>query len=220
MGTTAGRSARLPWDVPVEVVARPAARAQRGLEQGERLVLRVAAVRPGPAEGAVLAPDLRLLVATAQLDGREVLAGIVRDVAELTDAWPAATLALIDPIDPDAAGTAAATTASLPTLADVLARLGTPLPVLVSGTMLTIAVHRALAEVPIGATVSYAQLAARAGAPRAVRAAARVMSTNVVPLVLPCHRVVPSGGGTGRYGWGADVKVRLLALERALADAA
>ena len=67
--------------------------------------------------------------------------------------------------------------------------------------------------------ITYAELARAAGAPRAVRAAARVMSTNVVPLVLPCHRVVPTGGGTGRYGWGDEVKQQLLALERAATEA-
>jgi O-6-methylguanine DNA methyltransferase len=100
-------------------------------------------------------------------------------------------------------------------LAQVLARLGTPLPVLVTGSALKLDVLRALTRVPLGTTLTYAGLAGAAGAPRAVRAAARVMSTNVVPLVLPCHRVVPSSGGTGRYGWGGEVKRWLLELERA-----
>jgi O-6-methylguanine DNA methyltransferase len=68
-----------------------------------------------------------------------------------------------------------------------------------------------------GERCTYAELAARAGRPRAVRAAAHVMATNRVPLVLPCHRVVPSGGGTGRYGWGDAVKPMLLAAEAAAA---
>ncbi len=101
-------------------------------------------------------------------------------------------------------------------LADLLARLverDGRVPVLVEGTPFTRAVLTALSEVPLGERVSYAELAARAGRPRAVRAAAHVMATNRVPLVLPCHRVVPSGGGTGRYGWGDAVKPVLLAAE-------
>ncbi len=201
-----GRAVRLPWDVPVELVVRPAPRRRRG----EGLELRVLTVALDPqdvAERALLGAPATcdaprtLLVALTDIDGRDVLAGIVRDIEELAEALPAARII----------ATRDATLA--PTLGGTLARLGSPLPVLAAGTPLAVAVLRALAEVPLGARVSYAQLAARAGAPRAVRAAARVMSTNVVPLVLPCHRVVPAGGGIGEYGWGAEVKARLLDLE-------
>jgi O-6-methylguanine DNA methyltransferase len=88
-----------------------------------------------------------------------------------------------------------------------------PVRVAVEGTPFTRAVLEALTRVPVGARCTYAELAAAAGRPRAVRAAASVMARNRVPLVLPCHRVVPTGGGTGRYGWGEDVKVALLAAE-------
>lgn len=94
-----------------------------------------------------------------------------------------------------------------------LLALGRPVPVLAVGTDLQRRVLAALTEVPPGEVVTYGELAARAGAPGAARAAARVMATNRVPLVLPCHRVVPAGRGTGAYGWGADVKAALLALE-------
>jgi O-6-methylguanine DNA methyltransferase len=90
-------------------------------------------------------------------------------------------------------------------------------PVLVEGTPFTLAVLGALVGVAAGERCSYAELAARAGRPRAVRAAAHVMATNRVPLVLPCHRVVPSGGGTGRHGWGDAVKPVLLDAERCAA---
>jgi O-6-methylguanine DNA methyltransferase len=209
-----GRAARLPWDVPVELVVRPAPRRRRG-EGLELRVLTVALDSQDVAERALLgAPATRdaprtLLVALTDIDGRDVLAGIVRDIEELAEALPAARIAATR--DATLAPTRDATLA--PTLGGTLTRLGSPLPVLAAGTPLSVAVLRALAEVPLGARVSYAQLAARAGAPRAVRAAARVMSTNVVPLVLPCHRVVPAGGGIGEYGWGAEVKARLLDLE-------
>jgi O-6-methylguanine DNA methyltransferase len=212
---------RLPWDVPVELVVRSAPRPRRG----EGLDLRVHTVTLDPdddAQRALIgarpsaAAPRTLLVALATLDGRDVLAGIVRDVEELVEAWPAARLVLAtEPAFASSSASERARAQRATTLAEVLGRLGAPLPVLVAGTALSVAVLRALAEVPRGARISYAQLAARAGAPRAVRAAARVMSTNVVPLVLPCHRIVPSTGGIGAYGWGSEVKARLLDLEAA-----
>ena len=76
--------------------------------------------------------------------------------------------------------------------------------------------HRVLVachRIPHGGTFSYAELAARAGAPRAVRAAASVMAMNPLPLVIPCHRVVRSDGSTGDFGGGIPMKERLLELE-------
>ena len=68
-------------------------------------------------------------------------------------------------------------------------------------------------EIPYGRTVSYAGLAAAAGNPRAVRAAATACATNPLPVVVPCHRVVRGDGGTGRYRGGEEAKRALLALE-------
>ena len=101
------------------------------------------------------------------------------------------------------------------TLTDVLADLAVDgaVPVAVDGTPFVRDVLAALSHVPRGARRTYAELAADAGHTRAVRAVASVMARNRVPLVLPCHRVVPSSGGTGRYGWGEAVKAALLALE-------
>ena len=76
-------------------------------------------------------------------------------------------------------------------------------------------VLRTLRKVPYGKTVTYGQLAARAGRPRSARAVGRAMAANPLPLVIPCHRVVASGGGLGGYGGGLDLKRRLLALEGA-----
>lgn len=64
-----------------------------------------------------------------------------------------------------------------------------------------------------GTVVTYGELAARAGRPRAVRAAGRAMATNPVPLIVPCHRVVGSGGLGGFSAGGVSVKRLLLALE-------
>jgi methylated-DNA-[protein]-cysteine S-methyltransferase len=70
-----------------------------------------------------------------------------------------------------------------------------------------------LTEVPYARTVSYGELAARAGSPRAVRAVGTACALNPVPLVVPCHRVVRSDGTPGRYRGGPEAKRRLLALE-------
>ena len=64
-----------------------------------------------------------------------------------------------------------------------------------------------------GRTVSYADLAAEVGSPRAVRAVGTACATNPLPLVLPCHRVVRRDGTPGRYVGGPEVKRRLLDLE-------
>lgn len=75
-------------------------------------------------------------------------------------------------------------------------------------------VVRALAGIPYGSTVSYAQLAAGTGRPKAVRAVGTACATNPLPLLLPCHRVVRSDGGFGAYRGGAAVKAYLLGMER------
>jgi O-6-methylguanine DNA methyltransferase len=67
--------------------------------------------------------------------------------------------------------------------------------------------------IPPGEVRPYAWLAAEAGSPRAVRAVGNIMNRNPVPLILPCHRVVPSSGGIGNYAFGSDVKRRLLERE-------
>ncbi|HYF47646.1 MAG TPA: methylated-DNA--[protein]-cysteine S-methyltransferase, partial [Acidimicrobiales bacterium] len=70
-----------------------------------------------------------------------------------------------------------------------------------------------LRTVPPGAPVTYAELAAKAGKPDAVRAAANACARNAVPLFVPCHRVVRTGAGLGGFRWGLDVKRWLLGHE-------
>jgi methylated-DNA-[protein]-cysteine S-methyltransferase len=72
-------------------------------------------------------------------------------------------------------------------------------------------------RIPYGKTISYGVLAEKAGYPRAARAVGTVMSSNRFPIVVPCHRVVASGGKTGGYTspQGVSLKLRLLALEAA-----
>ena len=73
-----------------------------------------------------------------------------------------------------------------------------------------------LARVPYGVTTTYAELARRAGRPRAARAVGMVMNRNPIPIVLPCHRVVGTSGSLVGYGGGLEVKEQLLRLEGAL----
>src|SRR3954447_2352325 len=70
-----------------------------------------------------------------------------------------------------------------------------------------------LRDVPRGATVSYGELAARAGNPKAARAVGTACATNPVPIVVPCHRVLPRTGKLGNYAGGPERKQALLALE-------
>ncbi|MDR0848379.1 MAG: methylated-DNA--[protein]-cysteine S-methyltransferase [Propionibacteriaceae bacterium] len=73
---------------------------------------------------------------------------------------------------------------------------------------------KALREVPAGHRVTYAELATNAGNPGAARAAGSACSHNAVPLFVPCHRVVASGGGLGGFAYGLDLKRRLLDREK------
>lgn len=74
-----------------------------------------------------------------------------------------------------------------------------------------------LPEIGYGRTESYAQVAAAAGSPRAVRAVGTACATNPLPIVVPCHRVVRSDGSSGRYAGGVEAKRRLLDLEASAA---
>jgi methylated-DNA-[protein]-cysteine S-methyltransferase len=73
----------------------------------------------------------------------------------------------------------------------------------------------AMMRIPYGMTVTYGELAASAGNPRAVRAAGQACATNPIAIIGPCHRVVATNG-FGGYGGGLDQKATLLALEGAL----
>lgn len=87
------------------------------------------------------------------------------------------------------------------------------LPIDVQATAFQWKVWRALQRIPYGETRAYSAVAKAIGQPKAARAVARACATNPVCLVVPCHRVVPSAGGTGGYRWGKERKARLLASE-------
>lgn len=77
-------------------------------------------------------------------------------------------------------------------------------------------VLRATAKVPYGRTATYAEMATKAGSRRASRAAGSALGSNPLPIVVPCHRILRTGGNLGGYGGGLEMKERLLKLEGAL----
>jgi AraC family transcriptional regulator of adaptative response/methylated-DNA-[protein]-cysteine methyltransferase len=89
------------------------------------------------------------------------------------------------------------------------------LPLDVRATAFQWKVWRALQAIPAGETRTYGEVARSIGQPSAARAVARACATNPVCLVVPCHRVVQTGGGLGGYRWGVRRKRALLAKESA-----
>lgn len=77
-------------------------------------------------------------------------------------------------------------------------------------------VQHAIARIPYGQTRSYTDLARSAGNERAVRAAGTACGSNPIPIVVPCHRVLRTGGALGGYGGGLPMKRALLELEGSL----
>src|SRR5690606_1186809 len=92
-------------------------------------------------------------------------------------------------------------------------RLGLDLPLDVRGTAFQQRVWDALRQIPPGSTASYAEIAARIGSPKSVRAVARACASNVLAVAIPCHRVVRSDGGLSGYRWGVERKRALLQRE-------
>lgn len=93
--------------------------------------------------------------------------------------------------------------------------LGLDLPLDLRGTAFQQRVWRALSEIPVGATASYAEIARRIGSPQAVRAVAGACAANRLAVAIPCHRVVRSDGDLSGYRWGVERKRAILAREGA-----
>ncbi len=93
--------------------------------------------------------------------------------------------------------------------------IGLDLPLDVRGTAFQQRVWQALREIPPGATASYAEIAARIGAPKAARAVARACGANSLAVAIPCHRVVRRDGDVSGYRWGVERKRELLRREEA-----
>ncbi len=88
------------------------------------------------------------------------------------------------------------------------------LPLDVQGTAFQMRVWEELRRIPRGQTVSYGELAARIGKPKASRAVARACATNPVAIITPCHRVIRENGELGGYRWGIERKRRILEGEK------
>jgi AraC family transcriptional regulator of adaptative response/methylated-DNA-[protein]-cysteine methyltransferase len=106
-------------------------------------------------------------------------------------------------------------TALLQRVIDAVERPGTggDIPLDVRGTAFQQRVWAELRKIPLGETRSYAEIAAAAGKPKAVRAAGSANGANNVAVLIPCHRVVRSDGSLGGYAYGLDIKRELLSRE-------
>lgn len=93
-------------------------------------------------------------------------------------------------------------------------QIGLDLPLDIRGTAFQQRVWQALQEIPVGTTATYAEIAAKIGAPRAVRAVAGACAANALAVAIPCHRVVRSDGSLSGYRWGVERKRVLLDRER------
>ena len=90
------------------------------------------------------------------------------------------------------------------------------LPVDIRATAFQMRVWRYLQDIPYGEVQSYGEVAAGIGQPTAIRAVARSCASNVVALVIPCHRVIRNNGELGGYRWGLDRKRSLIDRERSV----
>lgn len=98
-------------------------------------------------------------------------------------------------------------------------QVGLDLPLDVRGTAFQQRVWQALRDIPLGETVSYAEVADRIGLPSATRAVAGACAANALAVVIPCHRVVRTDGALSGYAWGVERKRALLDREQAVARA-
>ena len=96
--------------------------------------------------------------------------------------------------------------------------LGLDLPLDVRGTAFQQRVWQTLQAIPVGQTVSYAEVARRIGSPKAVRAVAGACAANNLAVAIPCHRVVRNDGSLSGYAWGVERKRVLLDRESALGE--
>ncbi len=91
--------------------------------------------------------------------------------------------------------------------------IGIDLPLDIRGTAFQQRVWQALGDIPVGSTASYADIAAKIGSPKAVRAVAQACGANALAVAIPCHRVVRNDGALSGYRWGVERKRALLEKE-------
>lgn len=104
-------------------------------------------------------------------------------------------------------------------VADVVSTIEIPrrslnLPIDIQGTAFQQQVWQVLQTIPVGSTISYQQVAAQIGNPKAFRAVASACAANKLAIAIPCHRVVGSNGSLSGYRWGVERKQALLELEK------
>ncbi|WP_016956062.1 methylated-DNA--[protein]-cysteine S-methyltransferase [Catenovulum agarivorans] len=87
----------------------------------------------------------------------------------------------------------------------------------IRGTQFQTQVWQFLQQIPVGQTMSYAEIAKQISSPTAARAVARACATNKLAVVIPCHRVIRGDGSLSGYRWGLTRKSQLLAKEKLLA---
>lgn len=87
------------------------------------------------------------------------------------------------------------------------------LPLELKGTPFQKKVWEELKKIPYGSTVSYGELSRRIGNPKAVRAVAQACGANPLAVIIPCHRVIATGGKPGGYTGGVEHKIHLLEIE-------
>lgn len=88
--------------------------------------------------------------------------------------------------------------------------------IVLKGTDFQLSVWTALLAIPAGIVVTYTDIARHIQKPNAVRAVGTAIGNNPVSYIIPCHRVVPKTGGTGKYLWGSECKKNILASEKVL----
>jgi methylated-DNA-[protein]-cysteine S-methyltransferase len=130
---------------------------------------------------------------------------------------------LLERMDPDDSSIEVKNVKTIPIISDLIAdyfagdfsALG-GIKVRQPGEKFSQAIWKAMRKIPAGKTLSYSDLAARAGSPAAVRAAGTACGRNLIAPIIPCHRIIKSGGALGNYGYGLETKDWLLRHEGAL----
>jgi methylated-DNA-[protein]-cysteine S-methyltransferase len=187
-----------------EGVAEPASLPDLGAVAAEAGLLDIAyAMEDSPVGRLLLAVTPRGLVRIAYLDGEERADEVLEDLADHISPRVLAVPARLDEARRELEEFFAGRRQQFGLALDwSLVRPGFGRRVL-----------QATSRIPYGSVSSYKLMAGEAGSPRAYRAAGTALSGNPIPIVVPCHRVLHSGGGLGGYTGGLDRKTALLALE-------
>ena len=197
---------KLRWTPDLEAASRVAADSVSALARRRGLI--------DVAYSVVDTPVGRLLVATT----RRGLVRLAFPEERVDDVLEELAEALSPRVLEDVRGTGAARRALDAYFEGRVHRLRTPVDWALTPAGFSRRVLEATAAIPFGAGSTYGDVARLAGSPRAARAAGNALHDNPVPIVVPCHRVVPSSGGIGKYGGQEWRKAYLLRLEGALGD--